>query len=132
MAHIKQSTTVFVPVRDQDRALAFYVEKLGFEPLNDFEYGDGERWVEVAPPGATMAIALPLGDGGIETRIAFVTDDIDAHHAALRAGGVDVDEAILRAGDPVVRWGGAVLAGVPPMFLLRDPDGNSFLITHGG
>jgi hypothetical protein len=57
-------------------------------------------------------------------------EDVDADHADLRARGVDVDEAILRMGDPVVHWGGAVLAGLPPMFLLRDPDRNSFLIVQ--
>ncbi len=42
-----------------------------------------------------------------------------------------MDDAVLREGDPVVHWAGAVLAGIPPMFRLRDPDGNSFLIGQG-
>ena len=41
-----------------------------------------------------------------------------------------MDEAILREGDPHVRWSGAVLAGIPSMFRFRDPDGNSFLIVQ--
>lgn len=49
---ITQVGTVFVPVTDQDRALEFYLDKLGFEKRGDFEYGDGSRWVEVAPPGS--------------------------------------------------------------------------------
>jgi hypothetical protein len=49
-------------------------------------------------------------------------------HAEIKEKGVDVDAAILRKGDPVTRWGGALLAGTPPVFVLRDPDGNSFLI----
>jgi catechol 2,3-dioxygenase-like lactoylglutathione lyase family enzyme len=132
---ITQAATVIVPVRDQDRAIAFYVETLGFEVRSDFAYADGERWVEVVPPGADTALTLARARAGepvgIETRIALCTDDVDADHAALRARGVDVDETILRAGDPVLIWGGAVQAGTPPMFLLRDPDGNSFLIVQG-
>lgn len=49
---ITQVGTVFVPVADQDRALEFYLSKLGFEKRADFPYGEGSRWIEVAPPGA--------------------------------------------------------------------------------
>jgi catechol 2,3-dioxygenase-like lactoylglutathione lyase family enzyme len=128
-----QAATVMVPVRDQDAAIAFYADTLGFEVRSDFAYADGERWVEVVPPGAATALTLARArDGeplGIETRIALCTADIEGDHRALRADGVDVDD-IFRAGDPVVRWGGATQAGTPPMFLLRDPDGNSFLIVE--
>ena len=50
--------TVGVPVTDHDRALEFYVDKLGFEKRLDVPFGDGERWIEVAPPGAATTIAL--------------------------------------------------------------------------
>lgn len=114
--------TVMVPVSDQDRAIEFFVEKLGFELRGDIAYGEGNRWVEVAPPGGTTPIALvPPGEGetvGIMTRIGFDTDDVDADHATLRARGVDVDD-VLREGDPV-----------PPMFFLRDPDGNHFMLAE--
>jgi catechol 2,3-dioxygenase-like lactoylglutathione lyase family enzyme len=132
--NIMQVATVIVPVSDQDLAIEFYVETLGFEKLADFHYGDGDRWVEVAPPGAVARVSLvPSQEGrpaGIETGVGFSTKDVDADHADLRARGVDVGEAVLRKGDPVVRWSGAGLAGIPPMFLLRDPDGNSFLIVQ--
>jgi catechol 2,3-dioxygenase-like lactoylglutathione lyase family enzyme len=132
--HITQAATVIVPVSDQDRSLRFYVETLGFEQRTDFTYAGGERWVEVIRPGAATAFALiPPRDAhaaGIETRVALGSADVEADHADLRARGADVDDAILREGDPVVSWGGATLAGVPPMFRLRDPDGNSFLIVQ--
>ena len=77
----------------------------------------------MAPPGAATTIALvPPREGesaGIETRVGFTTEDIDADHADLRAGGVDADEEVMRMGDPV-----------PPMFFFRDPDGNSFLMVE--
>jgi catechol 2,3-dioxygenase-like lactoylglutathione lyase family enzyme len=114
---------VMVPVADQDRAIEFYAEKLGFEKRADIPYGDGDRWVEVAPPGATTAIALvPPREGdptGVETRIALSTQDIDADHADLRDRGVDVDPEVMRMGDPV-----------PPMFFLRDQDGNRLLVVE--
>ena len=131
--HVTQVATVMVPVTDQDRALAFFVDALGFEKRADFEYADGERWVEVAPPGAASQVTLVQArDGraaGIETGLSFNSTDVEADHAALRARGVDVDAAILGEDDPPVPWAGGVLAGIPPMFLVRDPDGNSFLIV---
>jgi catechol 2,3-dioxygenase-like lactoylglutathione lyase family enzyme len=123
--HITQVGTVMIPVSDQDRALEFYLDKLGFEKRTDVPYGDGERWIDVAPAGAATTIALvPPREGdptGIETRVAFTTDDIDAEHADLRSRGVNVDEAVMRMGDPV-----------PPMFFFRDQDGNRFVIIQGG
>jgi catechol 2,3-dioxygenase-like lactoylglutathione lyase family enzyme len=114
--------TVMIPVTDQDRALEFYVEKLGFEKRADIPFGNGERWVEVAPVGATTTLALTLpraGDPtGVDTRVAFTTTDVDADHSDLRAHGVDVDAEVMRMGNPV-----------PPMFFFRDQDGNSLLIV---
>ena len=131
--HVTQVATVMVPVTDQDRALAFFVDALGFEKRADFEYAGGERWVEVAPPGAASQVTLVQArDGrpvGIETGLSFNSTDVEADHAALRARGVDVDAAILGEDDPPLPWAGGVLAGIPPMFLVRDPDGNSFLIV---
>jgi len=121
--HVAQIGTVIVPVSDQDRTLEFFTEKLGFEKRVDLPYGGSERWLEVAPPGAETSIAIvPPREGdpvGIETRIGFATDDVDADHATLGDRGVDVDEEVMRMG-----------ADVPPMFFFRDPDGNRYLIVQ--
>jgi catechol 2,3-dioxygenase-like lactoylglutathione lyase family enzyme len=121
---ITEVGAVMVPVSDQDKALAFYTEKLGFEKRADTPYGDGDRWVEVAPVGAatTVALVLPMEgqEVGVESRIAFSSRDVDADHAALREAGVDVDPEVMRMGDPV-----------PPMFFFRDVDGNRLLLVQG-
>jgi catechol 2,3-dioxygenase-like lactoylglutathione lyase family enzyme len=118
--YITQVHTIGIPIADQDRALAFYVEKLGFEKRMDVPYGKGERWVEVAPPGAATTIALVRareGDPiGIDTQVRFSTRDAGADHAALRARGVDADAEIMRY--PV------------PMFVFRDADGNRLRIVE--
>jgi catechol 2,3-dioxygenase-like lactoylglutathione lyase family enzyme len=86
--------------------------------------GPDMRWVEVAIPGTPTTIALappPPGvqAGGGQTGICLDTTDVDADHAALKAAGVDVDEEVSRFGGPV-----------PPMFWLRDPDGNALIIVQ--
>jgi len=100
---ITEIGTHFVPVADQERALAFYMGTLGFETRVDFVYGGEHRWIEVAPPGAANTIALvPPGEGAAPPRdaahCAFATDDIAAAHAALRAAGVVLDAAIAGTG----------------------------------
>jgi catechol 2,3-dioxygenase-like lactoylglutathione lyase family enzyme len=120
---VTQVGIVMVPVSDQDKAIAFYTDKLGFELRNDTPFGRGDRWVEVAPAGAATTIALvPPREGeavGIETRIGLSTSDADADHASLKAAGVDVDAEVMRMGDPV-----------PPMFFFRDPDGNKLMVAQ--
>ena len=120
---ISQIGTVIVPVSDQDRAIEFFVQKLGFEKRSDIPFGNGDRWVEVAPPGASTTIAIvPPREGdpvGVETRVGWATDDADASHASMLAQGVDVDAEVMRMGDPV-----------PPMYFFRDPDGNKFMVVQ--
>jgi catechol 2,3-dioxygenase-like lactoylglutathione lyase family enzyme len=128
MSTLNNMATVMVPVADQDRAIGFYVEKLGFEKRVDIPFGDGDqagRWIEVGLPGAQTTIALTPERGddwvaGRMTGVSFVTPDATAEHARLRDAGVDVDAEILR------------MEGPPPdMFWVRDADGNQLLIVQG-
>ena len=93
---ISKLGTVVVPVSDQDRAIEFYVETLGFEKRTDVPFGNGYRWVEVAPADAVTTIAIvppppSKPTGNVETGIGLQTDDIDADHADLKTRGVNVD-----------------------------------------
>ena len=122
--NISKVGRVCVTVADTDRALDFYVGTLGFEKVVDVPMGPGQRWVEVSIAGTPTTIAIappPEGQvaGGSQTGIILDTSDVDADHATLKAGGVDVDEEVTRYGDPV-----------PPMFWLRDPDGNSLIVVQ--
>jgi predicted enzyme related to lactoylglutathione lyase len=118
---ITKVANVAVPVSDHDRALEFYVGTLGFEKRMDAEFGPGQRWVEVAPSGATTTVALaPPGDVsiGVDTGIRLSTPDAASDHAALLQAGADVDPEVMN-------W-----PGVPPMFGLRDPDGNRLYVVQ--
>jgi catechol 2,3-dioxygenase-like lactoylglutathione lyase family enzyme len=121
---IRQMVTVALAVADQDRALDFYVGKLGFEKRRDMHLGPAGRWVEVGPPGAATTIALVPPSSGApvaagETGIRLLTDDAEADHAGLLARGADADPELMRM-DPA-----------PPMFTVRDPDGNRLVIVEG-
>jgi catechol 2,3-dioxygenase-like lactoylglutathione lyase family enzyme len=122
--NLTQVGRVCVTVADTDRAIDFYVDTLGFEKVVDVPMGPGMRWVEVQLLGTPTTIALappPEGQeaGGSQTGIILDTTDVDADHAALKAAGADVDEEVTRYGDPV-----------PPMFWLRDPDGNALIVVE--
>ncbi len=113
--------TVGVPVRDQDEALRFYTQVLGFDTSLDVPMGGSGRWLEVTPQdgGATIALTLakPGTPTGVETGIRLCTADADAFHQHLLACGASADE--------VLRW-----PAVPPMFAFRDQDGNMLEIVQ--
>ena len=111
--------TVILPVGDQDKALGFYVGTLGFEKRLDGEFAPGQRWIEVAPPGAETTIALVPQGASASIEVSFATDDAKADHAAMLAAGVDADAELISMGE-----------GVPPMFTFRDPDGNRFRMVE--
>lgn len=118
---ITQVRTVTVPVENPDRALEFYVGTLGMEVRVDAEFNEGQRWIEVAPAGAETTISLaPPGDvpAGRDSGIRLATQDAGVDHASLLERGVDVDPEVMR-------W-----PGVPPMFSLRDPDGNTLYVVQ--
>lgn len=122
-SRVDKIATVVVPVADQDQMIQFYTEKLGFEKRVDIPFGGQYRWVEVGPPDVetTIAIAPPPpggSSGNRETGISLHATDIDGYHAELKGKGVDVDAEVSRMGDPV-----------PPIFWLRDPEGNSLMVV---
>jgi catechol 2,3-dioxygenase-like lactoylglutathione lyase family enzyme len=138
---IARVATVFVPVADQAQALDFYVRTLGFEQRADFEYGGGRhRWIEAAPPGSAIALALVpptegRSPGGDVTRCALTTTDIEADHAALRARGVDVAAQIATTGTSrrgLVSADVTVADTTPAQLIFRDLDGNRFLLVQAG
>ncbi|KQU36335.1 MULTISPECIES: VOC family protein [unclassified Rhodococcus (in: high G+C Gram-positive bacteria)] len=111
-------------VADQDKALDFYTRVLGFEVRGDTRFGPNEeyRWLEVAPPGSTARLALnpPMYDTPGGSAIGVETADVRAEHERLSAiGGVDM-EPLGEDDDP----------NVPPMFMLKDPDGNVITVVQ--
>jgi catechol 2,3-dioxygenase-like lactoylglutathione lyase family enzyme len=121
--NIKELGRVMIPVADQDAAISWYQDKLGFSVLADVPFGEGDRWVEVQPPGGGAAIALtqPRGEfqPGVMTNIALESTDVRADHEELKAAGVDVDDQTM-GGD----------GNVPLMFFFRDGDSNTLLLVQ--
>ncbi len=111
-------------VSDQDAAVAFYTDKLGFELRADVRFGEHDegRWIEVAPPGSSARLALNPPMGGAQpggSSIGVESADVAGDHARLSAvGGIDVDQELTR------------IPGAPLMFMLRDPDGNHIAVVE--
>ncbi len=122
--HIPGVGTVYLAVTDQDRALAFYRDMLGFEVRTDTEFGEGYRWIEVAPAGAYTVIALvpPMREEdpqpGGKSPFGFDTPNLEAAMAEFSSRGVEFEDVMGGEGP------------VPPMAYFRDPDGNRILLVE--
>lgn len=123
MLHISHVGRVLVPVADQDEAIAFYTEKLGFTIAADVPFGEGSRWVEVAAPGggANLALVPPQGEytPGRMTGISLSSSDVRSDFTTFKERGVDAEELI--GGD------GEVLL----LFFFRDNNGNHLMVAEG-
>jgi predicted enzyme related to lactoylglutathione lyase len=108
-----------VPVRDQQAARDFYLDKLGFSLIRDDAFGP-QRWIEVAPPGAQTTITLVTGEGhmppGTQRGIVLETRDVQTDHAALKAKGVAISEI------EQAPWG--------TYATFSDPDGNGWVLQQ--
>ena len=119
---IRQLKFVSIPTRDQDAALAFWTEKMGFKIATDQPMGDsGQRWIELIIPGAQTGVVLFTPDGQ-EDRIgsffngSFACDDVDYSYRQLSERGVEF------GGPPEKQpWG--------TYARFKDPDGNSFVLS---
>ena len=113
---------VSVPVSDQDRARAFYVETLGFELLADNPMGPDQRWVQVAPPGGTTSLTLvtwfPTMPPGSLKGLVLECDDIQATYDDLSRRGLTFSSPIQKE-----VW------GIYATF--DDVDGNGWVLMEG-
>lgn len=89
IVHVK---LISIPFEDQDRALAFYTEKLGFSVLTDQPFGPSQRWIELQIPGGQTVLALfrtPEGlQPGSQMNFTLACDDLASTAADLLARGV--------------------------------------------
>jgi lactoylglutathione lyase len=108
-------------VKDQERAVKFYTDVLGFELVVDVPFGK-QRWIEVRPKGAETKVALWTPPGmenriGTFSGIVFEADDVHGTHQRLLSMGVNFTQA------PVKQGGGV-------MGTFTDPDGNVFVLRE--
>jgi predicted enzyme related to lactoylglutathione lyase len=111
---------VAVPVTDVDRAKRFYTDQVGFNADYDHKISDDLRFVQLTPPGSACSIALGTGvtdaPPGSVRGLQMVVADIEAAHAHLADGGVDVSEV------QDFPWGRFVF--------FADPDGNRWAVQQ--
>jgi catechol 2,3-dioxygenase-like lactoylglutathione lyase family enzyme len=113
-----------VPVRDIDRAKAFYVDRLGFMPDVDVQPTEGVRVVQLTPPGSACSIVLSTGlpeiadmTPGTIKGLHLVVNDIEKARTELLERGVEVAEITDVGGGVKYAW-------------LADPDGNSLTLQE--
>jgi predicted enzyme related to lactoylglutathione lyase len=118
ITHIK---FVSVPVRDQNRALEFYTEKLGFTIITDQPFDEKQRWIELRIPKAETRIVLNTPEGqedriGTFSSLVFACSDVEKTYEELKARGVDFD------GPPEKQpWG--------TFATFKDSEGNQFVLA---
>ena len=111
---------VSVPVSDVDRAIAFYVEQVGFVLDHDHEVSDELRFVQLTPPGSACSIAIGQGlsqaPPGSVKGLQIVVDDVEAAHGELTSRGVQASDV------QDFPWGRFVF--------FEDPDGNAWAVQQ--
>ena len=111
---------VALPVSDVDRAKAFYVDKVGFNPDHDYTVSEQLRFVQLTPPGS--ACSITIGKGVVDTEpgsvqgMQMTVPDIEAARAELVERGVEVSEV------QRFDWGLFVF--------FKDPDGNGWALQQ--
>jgi predicted enzyme related to lactoylglutathione lyase len=118
---IKQIKFVSIPVRDQNRALDFYTDKLGFTIITDQPFDEKQRWIELRIPKAETRVVLFTPDGeekriGSFMNMSYNCDEIDKTYEELRKRGVEFE------GPPQKQpWGTYVM--------FKDSEGNRFVLS---
>jgi catechol 2,3-dioxygenase-like lactoylglutathione lyase family enzyme len=123
---------VVVPVADQDRAKAFYLDSFGFDLHVDHQGGPDFRVIQVTPPGSACSVALmlnPESAGAAQGLHLVVTDIVRAHSELVGSGA--------RPGGLVHFVQGSPVDGPDPdgrdyntFFEVHDPDGNGWMVQH--
>ena len=118
---MKKIKFVSIPVRDQDKALKFWTEKIGFQIGTDRPFMPGVRWIELKIPGAQTGLVLFTPPGqedriGQFQNISFDCADVDQTYAELSAKGVEFLQPPKKES-----WGTSAI--------FKDPDGNSFVLS---
>ena len=118
---IKQIKFVSIPVQDQNRALDFYTEKLGFTIITDQPFDDKQRWIELRIPKAETRVVLFTAEGeekriGSFMNLSYNCDDIEQTYNELRERGVEFE------GPPQKQpWG--------TYAMFKDSEGNRFIVS---
>lgn len=120
---IRKIKFIGICVRDQDRALDFYLNKLGFTLVTDQPMGPGRRWIEVKPPKGETGVALFTPDGhedriGTFANTSWECDDLDRTYEDLKAKGVEFVKPPQRQ-----PWG--------KFCIMKDSEGNQIVLGEG-
>jgi catechol 2,3-dioxygenase-like lactoylglutathione lyase family enzyme len=122
---------VVVPVSDVDRAKAFYADQVGFVVDHDTTVGEGQRVVQLTPPGSGCSIVIGVGvvpemPAGSLRGLQLVVADVQQAREELAARGVEVSDLRIMGENP---GQGGPLDNVGFVFF-DDPDGNAWAVQQ--
>jgi predicted enzyme related to lactoylglutathione lyase len=113
---------ITLPVSDVDRAMRFYVDRVGFTLDVDYAPTDAFRVVQLTPPGSSCSVQIGIGlteePAGSVRNIYLVVADLEAARSQLLERGVEVGE--IRHKTPIGGWGGGFAPGLDPTGGLRE------------
>ena len=123
---------VVVPVSDVDRARAFYAEQLGFNVDHDTQGHEGNRIVQLTPPGSGCSIVVGEGivpdmSPGSLKGLQLVVPDIHAARAQLQQRGVEVSDIQVLGENPAPQPDPLDNVG---FVFFSDPDGNGWAVQQ--
>jgi predicted enzyme related to lactoylglutathione lyase len=124
------ATNVPLVVADQDRALAFYRDVLGFEVRGDYQRKGWPRYLTVAPPGSEVEFVLVKGRHRTDPRPAATAKDTAGHQWVLATGDCRGEAERLRKRGLRLKAPGVVEAPFGLMAAFTDPDGNHFALLQ--
>ena len=119
---IKRLKFVSIPVADQNRALDFYTEKLGFTIITDQPFDEKQRWIELRVPKAETRVVLFTPDGdearvGSFMNMSYACDDLEKTYEELKSRGVEFEGAPQKQ-----HWGSYAM--------FKDSEGNRFVLSE--
>ena len=118
ISHVK---FISIPTADQDRALKFWTERVGFQVFTDQPFNDRQRWIELRIGSSdTRVVLFMFDDSGLKPGMTFngalASDDVEQTYQELVAKGVEFTTPPTRQ-----HWG--------TFAMFTDLDGNQFLLS---
>src|ERR1700745_4092654 len=119
---IKQIKFVSIPVADQNRALDFYTDKLGFTIITDQPFDEKQRWIELRIPKAETRVVLFTSEGDEKRIGTFMNLSLDSDNTDQTYAEYTKRDVICEGAPERKPWG--------TFAIFKDSEGNRFVLSE--